>query len=436
MADTMGRKSIMRPALFVGFAITTVSSFSPNFESLMVLRFLTGCALAAPASIAYSYLGEFHDQKYRNRAILSASFITAFLVIFFPIYAWAFINMKWKMYIPILNIMYKPWRLYIMVCGFTGLMCGIGLTFLPESPKYLLAKGKPENAIEVLKYMHHVNTKHFKALSKVEFKIGKLLSEDYVMPNKSLDGKNFVIRFLISMWQQTSLLFMREHLRKTFICCLLQFVIFFTAYGILMWFPYILNTITQYKKHHSEPKTLCEILSYRPHSNSSFTEIHTSVCIQHLEISTFHHSIALETIAAILLLINSYAIGKLGSKTILFLILVVSGTSGLLAFLIKVPIIAIYAFALELCCSLAVSVVNAIIVDIYPTSIRTIAISIAMMMGRISSISASYIFGLLYSTSCNLILLSSAAALIFAGFLSLFLPQSIVVQKSPKNLIN
>ncbi|XP_037932061.1 synaptic vesicle glycoprotein 2B-like [Teleopsis dalmanni] len=215
MADTMGRKSIMRPALFVGFAITTVSSFSPNFESLMVLRFLTGCALAAPASIAYSYLGEFHDQKYRNRAILSASFITAFLVIFFPIYAWAFINMKWKIYIPILNIMYKPWRLYIMVCGFTGLMCGIGLTFLPESPKYLLAKGKPENAIEVLKYMHHVNTKHFKALSKVEFKI------------------------------------------------------------------------------------------------------HTSVCIQHLEISTFHHSIALETIAAILLLINSYAIGKLGSKTIL-----------------------------------------------------------------------------------------------------------------------
>lgn len=42
LADTKGRKRTMMPALLSGFVVTFISSFSVNFNMMVVLRFLNG----------------------------------------------------------------------------------------------------------------------------------------------------------------------------------------------------------------------------------------------------------------------------------------------------------------------------------------------------------------------------------------------------------
>lgn len=42
LADTLGRKRIMQPTLFLSFLVTVIASFSPNYEILISLRFLGG----------------------------------------------------------------------------------------------------------------------------------------------------------------------------------------------------------------------------------------------------------------------------------------------------------------------------------------------------------------------------------------------------------
>lgn len=42
LADTRGRKQIIKPTLFLAFLTTCVSSFSYNFLMMAILRFLTG----------------------------------------------------------------------------------------------------------------------------------------------------------------------------------------------------------------------------------------------------------------------------------------------------------------------------------------------------------------------------------------------------------
>lgn len=109
-------------------------------------------------------MGEFHCQTNRNKAILCGALMSACSAVLFPIIAWLFINQDWQLEIPFLSIIYKPWRLYFLICGVSGLGCFIFLTYLPESPKYLLGVNRTEEALEVLRTMHRKNTQGRKYL--------------------------------------------------------------------------------------------------------------------------------------------------------------------------------------------------------------------------------------------------------------------------------
>lgn len=97
--------------------------------------------------------------------------MSAFSAILFPIIAWLFINQEWELDIPFLSIIYKPWRLYFLMCGVSGLGCWLFLGYLPESPKYLLGVNRPEEALVVLKNMHQKNTEGKKNLKDDHFKV-------------------------------------------------------------------------------------------------------------------------------------------------------------------------------------------------------------------------------------------------------------------------
>lgn len=72
--------------------------------------------------------------------MMAASVVFGLFCMYLPLQAWFVINQKWSFVIPILQVTYKPWRLFLMACGFPSLFCGIALIFFPESPKYTFSQ--------------------------------------------------------------------------------------------------------------------------------------------------------------------------------------------------------------------------------------------------------------------------------------------------------
>lgn len=75
-----------------------------------------------------------------------------------PALAWLIINKEWEFYIPILDTLYKPWRLYLIACGLPSLFASLSLLAIPESPKYVLRQGNQKEAIAILQKVYSWNT--------------------------------------------------------------------------------------------------------------------------------------------------------------------------------------------------------------------------------------------------------------------------------------
>lgn len=54
--------------------------------------------------------------------------------------------------------MIGPWRVYLASCSLISAIAFIAINFLPESPKFLLAIGKPDEALATLRRIYRINT--------------------------------------------------------------------------------------------------------------------------------------------------------------------------------------------------------------------------------------------------------------------------------------
>lgn len=89
--------------------------------------------------------------------MMGASFSFALGAMLLPLIAFLVINQEWSFPVIFVDIHYKPWRLFLIVCGFPGFLCGLSMFALPESPKFLLSVGKELEAIKVLQKMYSCN---------------------------------------------------------------------------------------------------------------------------------------------------------------------------------------------------------------------------------------------------------------------------------------
>ena len=159
---------------------------------------------------------------------MGASFVFGVTCISLPCLAYLVINSGFHIYVPFLDLDYKSWRLFLVVCGFPSLICFVVMLFLPESPKFIFSQGDEENTIKILEKVYSINSgknpKHYNVTALIqdaEFKQNSLKASTH---HKSTN-------LLKSMWNQTSPLFMKPHLKNTMIACAMQFGIFTTSNG-------------------------------------------------------------------------------------------------------------------------------------------------------------------------------------------------------------
>ncbi|XP_058116262.1 synaptic vesicle glycoprotein 2B-like [Anopheles ziemanni] len=426
LADTRGRKTVIVPTLFLAFASTVVSSFTTNFWLITVMRFLTGFFISGSSATIYAYLGEFHAKRNSSRAIMGASFVFGVGCILLPLIAWSVINQEWEFNVPLLNIVYRPWRLFLVVCGLPSLVCALALLQFPESPKFLFSRGHEQETIAIVHKMYRWNTGGkgpkltFTALlQETEAQQTKVQREEAANNKSSL-------WLLKQMWQQTAPLFMGPYLKRTTIICVLQFGIYLTSNGMYMFFPDILNRIAELEDRGVERTTVCNAvyatrMNIPLESGPNATAL-PEVCHQKLDISAYEHSFVLETIYALGFAVIGLIVNAVGRLPILLFIFGFCGICGILIVFIDLPLLAIWFYLILLTCGFCISVVNACTVDLFPTNLRAMAVCISLMFGRLGSVVGANIVGILLDSHCELTFWISGVSLIGCGVLSFFIP--------------
>lgn len=260
-------------------------------------------------------MGEFHNSKHRARAIMCAAVIFGIFCILLPMIAWLVINQEFSFYIPLLDVVFKPWRLFLIVCSLPSLICFFAMLVLPESPKYTLGQGHQVETIQILEKINRWNNGN----DAPKLGIFEIQEEDEAIEvrKKKEEYKRKRFGLLRNMWAQTAPLFKPPYLRITWLACTIQFGFFCVSHGMYMWFPEIMNRVgSNVHDHFNERTKICAVIM-----NSTAAIIQEEgmekVCITKLAISAYKHGIVLEILYALGFALIGAIINSVGKLVIL-----------------------------------------------------------------------------------------------------------------------
>lgn len=204
-------------------------------------------SVAGSSSGGYSYISEFHTSSTAARAAAFVSIaLSAVWVLMSPL-ALIIIPQDWSFNISILE--YKPWRFFLTCTSLVNLWNIVAFSFLPESPKFLLAMDRKAEALQVLSRIYAFNTgkpkevilndwfckiqkkeKHFFQFKNYPVKIIESVS----LSNNLSDAKG-VCGFLNLVVLQTKPIFQKPLFTNTWKLCFIIFVMFSIGHGTFMW---------------------------------------------------------------------------------------------------------------------------------------------------------------------------------------------------------
>ncbi|MES2445525.1 MAG: sugar porter family MFS transporter [Pseudomonadota bacterium] len=149
LADAMGRRNVMRLAavLFLGGAL--VQGFAHDHNIFLIARIIGGMAVGAASVLSPAYISEVAPASIRGRmtTVQQVMIITGLTAAFLANYyvtsiAGVSTNKIW------FDI--EAWRWMYLLQAAPAAVFLVALFFIPESPRYLVSKGRNDEALAVL----------------------------------------------------------------------------------------------------------------------------------------------------------------------------------------------------------------------------------------------------------------------------------------------
>ncbi|GAB3003773.1 MFS transporter [Amycolatopsis acidiphila] len=214
LGDRIGRKKVMMYALAFYAVFSVVAAFSPNYEIFLGSRVLAGAGAGAESAIIAPFLSEFVPAKRRGwfvgalAGFFSFGFVAAAVVGRFVVSAFP-----------------EGWRVAQLVTAVPIVLLLWWRRSLPESPRFLLAKGRAEEAeLVVAKLERDVEKATGAPLPPVPPEATRPMTET---PKVNL------LNALKFLWSPAMA-------RRTAVIWAVWFVITFSYYGFFSWIPTLL----------------------------------------------------------------------------------------------------------------------------------------------------------------------------------------------------
>ncbi|XP_047200723.1 synaptic vesicle glycoprotein 2B-like [Girardinichthys multiradiatus] len=263
LADKTGRRRCLILALAINCIFAFLSSFAQGYGFFLFFRLLSGIGIGGTVPIVYSYFSEFLQMDKRGEHLswlcmfwmiggIYASF-TAWGII--PRYGWGF-SMGTE-------IQFHSWRVFVLVAALPAIASLVGLTFMPESPRFLLEHAKHDEAWMILKQVHDTN---WRAKGQPE----KVFTVTHIKAPKTAEDEFIEIQSAtgtpVQRWAVRSLTLCKLVLRNiasllsaelrfaTLFMAVIWFCMAFSYYGLSVWFPDMIKHL-QYEEYKAKVKT-------------------------------------------------------------------------------------------------------------------------------------------------------------------------------------
>ncbi|XP_030757455.1 synaptic vesicle glycoprotein 2B-like isoform X2 [Sitophilus oryzae] len=412
LCDTLGRKKLLIAGFLLDGIFVMISAMSQNFAMLITAKFFGGFIINGPFSALTAYLSELHCAKQRSRVQMILSVIFSFASLAMPALAILVLPLGFK-FVVTENFVIHAWNVYLFICAAVPLTSAVAFLFLPESPKFLMTTGRNEKALRVFRKIYSMNT----GKPEETYPVTVLVNEIELNKGKN-HGKMTANRTkkeaLIEGWSQVKPLFRPPYLSKILFVCLIQCCTITSLNTLRLWLPQLFQAVNDYRQFHEESAPLCEMLAVFKTKNKTVEIVNPGECaVNTNNYSVYINSMIVAGVTIVISILSGTVIQKVGKKRLYMALSTVSGTVAISLYFSR-SMFTTLAFA-SLFTGTGTVMINAllaVIVDTFPTTLRTMTVSMAMMIGRMGAASGNLIYPLLLEAGC-------APPFFFVGFMSL-----------------
>lgn len=137
LADIVGRRRAFLWTLLTYSVFSILSALAPSFSWLLVARCITGIGLGGCIPVAYSLVAEFMPRSRRGMMLTAMD-------------VWWPIGGTLNGLLAVVLLPFNNWRLLLLVMGVPALLVFAALSSIPESPLYLMRRGRKAEARAVV----------------------------------------------------------------------------------------------------------------------------------------------------------------------------------------------------------------------------------------------------------------------------------------------
>ncbi|MEG3768007.1 MFS transporter [Alteromonas sp. 14N.309.X.WAT.G.H12] len=151
ICNRIGRKKTLIGISFIYIFSAIASTFAPNYETLVIARFVGGLAFTS-LSVAAMYIGEIAPPALRGRlvAMVQISIVVGFSAAYFINYGLLQLSQSSAQWVVAVGLNENTWRWMLGVEIIPALVWFSLLFTIPKSPRWLVLRGHVNEAKEVL----------------------------------------------------------------------------------------------------------------------------------------------------------------------------------------------------------------------------------------------------------------------------------------------
>lgn len=152
LSQIVGRQKLLTWAAVLYLISALGSAFAPDFVLLIAARMIGGLAVGAALILAPMYIAELAPPAQRGRlvSINQLNIVIGISVAFFSNYLILAWSQSDSAIVAYLKMDIWQWRWMLGLEALPALLYLVGLRFVPESPRWLIMKNRPDEALSVL----------------------------------------------------------------------------------------------------------------------------------------------------------------------------------------------------------------------------------------------------------------------------------------------